>query len=172
MSGNLHSGVQDVAEILDDDPDINRRIDEDFHDDLSRKVSLGSPGAFSGTHFNPLSSQMSTVSNTSDGALFCEICNIRVTSTKILQRHLEGRKHKSRAERRGKSFHCDLCEVTANSEIQLNIHLSSSKHKSRVAREEYKEFFDVSSYSKSMYVLLFAVFCIILNLIILVKVAM
>ncbi|KAJ8954545.1 hypothetical protein NQ318_000779 [Aromia moschata] len=57
--------------------------------------------------------------------LSCEICNIKVTSTKILQRHLDGRKHKIRMERRGKSFTCELCEITANSETQLNIHLNS-----------------------------------------------
>ncbi|XP_066245188.1 zinc finger protein 385B-like [Euwallacea similis] len=147
----MHSGIQDVPEGFMDVPE---------EPVLKKGLDHG------------LNTQISTVSNTSDGALFCDICNIRVTSTKILQRHLEGRKHKSRAERRGKTFHCDICDVTANSEIQLNIHLSSTKHKSRVAREEYKEFFDVSAYSKSMYVLMFAVFCIILNLIILVKVAM
>ncbi|CAH0557793.1 unnamed protein product [Brassicogethes aeneus] len=57
--------------------------------------------------------------------LCCEICNIKVTSAKILQRHLYGRKHKMRSERKGKSYYCDLCDLTANSETQLNIHMSS-----------------------------------------------
>jgi len=154
----VHSGIQDVIE--------SSNLPEQEPEDLKKDVALGT------TQLTTFNTQISTISNTSDGALFCDICNIRVTSGKILQRHLEGRKHKSRAERRGKIFHCDICDVTANSEIQLNIHLASSKHRVRVAREEYKEFFDMSAYSKSMYVLFFAVFCIILNLIILVKVAM
>ncbi|KAL1513289.1 hypothetical protein ABEB36_002714 [Hypothenemus hampei] len=159
MSGDIHSGVQDVKEhqtLIEDTPEYFKN-DDTFKKEIFPKSTA-------------LNSQISTFSNTSDGALFCDICNIRVTSAKILQRHMDGRKHKSRAERRGKTFHCDVCEVTANSEIQLNIHLSSSKHKSRVAREEYKEFFDVSAYSKGIYVLLFGVFCIILNLILLIKV--
>jgi hypothetical protein len=58
-------------------------------------------------------------------SLSCELCNVKVTSTKILQRHLEGRRHKMKAERKGKTFICELCDVVANSEIQLNIHLNS-----------------------------------------------
>ncbi|XP_050308418.1 zinc finger protein 385B-like [Anthonomus grandis grandis] len=156
MSDFNHSCAQDVVE----QPEI-----------LKDKVSEEElKPAFLGTQIG-LSTQVSTVSNTSERSLCCEICNIKVTSSKILQRHLEGRKHKSRAERQGKTFYCDICDVTANSEIQLNIHLTSSKHKTKVAKEECKVFLDMSSYSTSLYIFIFALFCIVVNLIILVKVS-
>ncbi|CAH1183160.1 unnamed protein product [Phaedon cochleariae] len=66
-----------------------------------------------------------TVEEPKKTQLGCDICKISVTSPKILQRHLEGKRHKIRAERDGKIFRCELCNVTANSETQLSIHLNS-----------------------------------------------
>jgi len=171
MSGEIHSGVQEV--ILSSSNEQTKHGEDELKDDLKDLDSIENAAKLYENQ-TILSTQTSTVSNgndAGDGTLCCDICNIRVTSAKILQRHLEGRKHISRSQRRGKIFHCDICDVTANSEIQLNIHLTSSRHKSRVAREEYKEFTDVSSYSISIYALLFCIFCIALNLVILVKVA-
>ncbi|KAF7272664.1 uncharacterized protein LOC143192328 [Rhynchophorus ferrugineus] len=160
MSGDIHSGVQEVTQ----SPNETTKKFDDLtkEDDIEDLLKTG--------HFSTIST-LANGNACSEVSLCCEICNIKVTSAKILQRHLEGRRHKSKAERKGKTFHCDLCDVTANSEIQLNIHLSSSRHKSRVAREEYKEFTSMSSYSTSFYILLFCIFCIGLNLVILVKVA-
>ncbi|XP_030750871.1 zinc finger protein 385D-like [Sitophilus oryzae] len=158
MSGDIHSGVQDV--ILSEQNELENQHDLTKSDNIEELLKTGKY------------STISTIGNgnsASELSLCCDICNIRVTSAKILQRHLEGRRHKSRAERDGKTFHCELCDVTANSEIQLNIHMSSSRHKSRIAREEYKEFTSLSSYSTSFYILLFCIFCIGLNVVILVK---
>ncbi|KAG5889075.1 hypothetical protein JTB14_004919 [Gonioctena quinquepunctata] len=98
--------------------------------------------------------------------LGCEICDIKVTSSRILQRHLDGRKHKMREERQGKVFKCDLCDITANSEIQLDIHLKSSRHRSKVERKEYTEFINTPS-NKGIWILVFCAFCIFINLILL-----
>nr|XP_008194235.1 PREDICTED: zinc finger protein 385B-like isoform X2 [Tribolium castaneum] len=69
--------------------------------------------------------------NSDKNALSCELCNVKVTSVKILQRHLEGRRHKMKEERQGKTFVCELCDVVANSEIQLNIHLNKQADEKR-----------------------------------------
>lgn len=55
----------------------------------------------------------------------CEMCNIQVTGAKVLQRHMDGKKHKLRTERQGKTFNCELCNVVCNSESQLESHLKS-----------------------------------------------
>ncbi|KAF2881656.1 hypothetical protein ILUMI_24513 [Ignelater luminosus] len=55
----------------------------------------------------------------------CNLCKISATSSKVLQRHYEGRKHKMRVERDGKTFNCELCQITANSQKQLDNHLKS-----------------------------------------------
>ena len=98
----------------------------------------------------------------------CDLCNIKATSLKLLQRHLEGKKHLSRIERFGKTFECDICQVTANSQHQLDLHLKSSKHKTRVARKERMEIMALSN-SKGTWIILFGVICIFLNLLILFK---
>ncbi|KAJ8983680.1 hypothetical protein NQ317_003468 [Molorchus minor] len=101
--------------------------------------------------------------------LSCDVCSIKVTSMKIMQRHLDGRKHKARVERLGKTFTCDLCEITANSETQLNVHLSSSKHKAKLLRKEHADFTDISANRKGLWILMFCLFCLFLNLFLLFK---
>ncbi|CAH1368655.1 unnamed protein product [Tenebrio molitor] len=103
-------------------------------------------------------------------SLSCELCNVKVTSTKILQRHLEGRRHKMKAERKGKTFICELCDVVANSEIQLNIHLNSIKHKNKLMKKEQNEFTTVPSGAAGLWILLFCVVCIFINLLLLFRV--
>ncbi|XP_072398606.1 zinc finger protein 385D-like [Diabrotica undecimpunctata] len=102
--------------------------------------------------------------------LSCDICRVKVTSTKIFQRHLDGRKHKLRAERQGKEFKCELCDIIANSEIQLEIHFRSFRHKSKLQRKEHPHFFLLTSYtSKSSFLVFLCFTCIFLNLFLLFK---
>ncbi|XP_050516942.1 zinc finger protein 346-like [Diabrotica virgifera virgifera] len=102
--------------------------------------------------------------------LSCEICRVKVTSTKIFQRHLDGRKHKLRAERQGKEFKCELCDIIANSEIQLEIHFRSFRHKSKLQRKEHPHFSLLTSYtSKSSFLVFLCFTCIFLNLFLLFK---
>ncbi|CAG9854588.1 unnamed protein product [Phyllotreta striolata] len=109
-------------------------------------------------------------SNDSLQGLSCEICRVKVTSAKIFQRHLEGRKHKLRVERQGKQFKCDLCDIIANSEIQLEIHLRSAKHKARQHRKENPRWAIFHFLSSKISLLIFVTFvCILLNLFLLFK---
>ncbi|RZC35856.1 zinc finger protein 385B-like, partial [Asbolus verrucosus] len=87
--------------------------------------------------------------------LSCELCNVKVTSAKILQRHLEGRRHKMKAERKGKTFICEMCDVVANSEIQLNIHLNSIKHKNKLSKKEQSDFSTISTNTAGIWILVF-----------------
>ncbi|KYB27334.1 zinc finger protein 346 [Tribolium castaneum] len=106
--------------------------------------------------------------NSDKNALSCELCNVKVTSVKILQRHLEGRRHKMKEERQGKTFVCELCDVVANSEIQLNIHLNSIKHKNKLMKKE--NFISDATGTAGLWILLFCVVCIFINLLLLFKV--
>ncbi|KAJ3654114.1 hypothetical protein Zmor_013327 [Zophobas morio] len=103
-------------------------------------------------------------------SLCCDLCNVKVTSAKILQRHLEGRRHKMKAERKGKTFICEMCDVVANSEIQLNIHLNSIKHKNKLVKKEQSEFTSTATSRAGLWILLFCVVCIFINLLLLFKV--
>ncbi|XP_018574435.1 zinc finger protein 385B-like [Anoplophora glabripennis] len=139
MSGEIHSGVQDVS-VINNDSNNNKDDEDDKSSEAIKKVPL-----------------------------CCELCNIKVTSGKILQRHLDGRRHKMRMERRGKCFRCDLCDLTANSETQLNIHLNSSRHKAKLQKKEYSEFTDITTSVKGIWILIFCIVCIFLNLFLLFK---
>ncbi|CAG9768735.1 unnamed protein product [Ceutorhynchus assimilis] len=167
MSGDIHNRVENVPDLPE--PENDDHPSESFNNDLSKTTRT-----LTGDFLVPTTvrnNQISFVRTASDGSLCCDICNIKVSGSKIFQKHLEGKRHKSKVDRLGKTFNCNICDVTANSEIQLNIHLSSSKHKSRVEKEEIKELFDGSSYSNSVYVIFFAVLCIVINLILLFRVA-
>ncbi|XP_044266550.1 zinc finger protein 385D-like [Tribolium madens] len=107
--------------------------------------------------------------NADKNVLSCELCNVKVTSAKILQRHLEGRRHKMKEERKGKTFVCELCDVVANSEIQLNIHLNSIKHKNKLMKKE-NNFISASTGTAGLWILFFCVICIFINLLLLFKV--
>ncbi|XP_060516809.1 uncharacterized protein LOC132696164 [Cylas formicarius] len=143
MSGDIHSGVEEVF------VNPEKRETHEFVDKIN---------------------DVEKSASTNVTSLCCEVCDIKVTSAKILQKHLEGRRHRSRVERVGKTFYCDICEIRANSDVQLKIHLTSSKHRSRVARKENKEFTDLSSSPVGIYVMLFCAFCFFINFVILVKI--
>lgn len=123
----------------------------------------------------------------------CDLCSIQVTSINVLRRHKEGRKHLMRMERQGKTFSCELCEITANSQSQLDAHLRSkklqtydiqilmhctiinlfsfilltgSKHKARLTKRDHP-----FRLNRGACILIFCCFCIIINFILLYKVA-
>ncbi|CAH1105149.1 unnamed protein product [Psylliodes chrysocephalus] len=97
--------------------------------------------------------------------LSCDICKVTVTSAKIFQRHLDGRKHKLRVEREGKEFKCDLCDISTNSEIQLEIHLRSLRHKAKLQKKEHPRLATFNFFTSKISLLIFVTFiCIVLNL--------
>ncbi|KAJ8918487.1 hypothetical protein NQ315_008184, partial [Exocentrus adspersus] len=144
MSGEIHNRIEVVSIKNNDDDNTNKTI-----------IDEGGKSATCEDGYNY--------------PLCCTICNIKVTSTKILQRHLEGRKHKMRVERKGKSFVCELCDLTANSETQLNIHLSSSRHRAKLQRKEYNEFTAIATSLKGAWIIIVCLICLFLNLFLLFK---
>ncbi|KAL3281270.1 hypothetical protein HHI36_004483 [Cryptolaemus montrouzieri] len=100
--------------------------------------------------------------------LECQLCNIKVTSSRILERHLEGKKHRVREAKNGREFFCEVCDVRANSEIQLEIHLKSSRHKGNMLKKEATEFASLSSGTIGIWLIIFCLLCIFLNLLILI----
>ncbi|KAK9870609.1 hypothetical protein WA026_008171 [Henosepilachna vigintioctopunctata] len=99
--------------------------------------------------------------------LECHLCNIKVTSSKILKRHLEGKKHRIREAKNGREFFCDVCEVRANSEIQLDIHLKSSRHRGNVMKKDSSEFTALSTGTKGIWLIIICLLCIFVNLLLL-----
>ncbi|XP_044751373.1 zinc finger protein 385A-like [Coccinella septempunctata] len=99
--------------------------------------------------------------------LECQLCNIKVTSMKILERHLKGKKHRIREAKNGREFFCDICDVRANSEIQLDIHLKSSRHKGNIMKKESSEFTSVSAGTKGIWLIVICLLCLFLNLLLL-----
>ncbi|VEN34976.1 unnamed protein product [Callosobruchus maculatus] len=104
-----------------------------------------------------------TTHDTNRPLLACSLCNVTVTSERILQRHIEGRKHKMRAQRIGKTFICEICNIHANSEIQLKIHLEGNKHRSKL--QENVCWIDVPRCRETWIIVLWVVF-VFINLLI------
>ncbi|XP_056642989.1 zinc finger protein 346-like [Diorhabda carinulata] len=144
MSGEIHNRIEELPQNFSNQKTIS---DDDLTDKENRDES-----------------------KTRIQSLSCEICKVKVTSSKIFQRHLDGRKHKLRAERQGKIFKCELCDIIANSEIQLEIHLRSARHKAKLHKKEHPHFSLFASYTSKTSILMFFCFiCIILNLFLLFK---
>lgn len=115
----------------------------------------------------------------------CSLCKISATSSKVLQRHYEGRKHKMRVERDGKTFDCELCQITANSQKQLDNHLKSkiflngsftkiknlilgSRHKYNQEKKDLGEHAKLNG-NKGVWIILLGMVCIFVNFLILFK---
>ncbi|KAL5206420.1 hypothetical protein ABZP36_034629 [Zizania latifolia] len=64
---------------------------------------------------------------------FCEVCNVKCTSEKMLVGHLSGKKHSTNAARQ-KLFltFCDVCDLQCNSEKMLAHHRAGKKHQAKL----------------------------------------
>ncbi|KAF5281531.1 hypothetical protein FQA39_LY05066 [Lamprigera yunnana] len=98
----------------------------------------------------------------------CNLCKIYATSQKVLLRHYEGRKHKVRVEREGKTFVCEICHITANSQKQLDNHLKSSRHKCQLERKDLIESLQLSG-TRGVWLILCGISCMFIAFLIIFK---
>ncbi|KAG8050175.1 hypothetical protein GUJ93_ZPchr0009g2347 [Zizania palustris] len=64
---------------------------------------------------------------------FCEVCNVKCTSEKMLAGHLSGKKHsKNAAKQKPFVTFCDVCDLQCNSEKMLAHHRAGKKHRAKL----------------------------------------